>query len=173
MPLPDPRHSKVIPRVAPEEVHAELSLTLTPGEAAIEELHAWFAEWEEHPAFTLLKEHDVYYRLQLALHEWVANLIQHARFGVDDPAISIHLRFLNPLKVHGVVMDNSIGFDFDHHLEEERDRRTEEFFHERGLGLLILETAVSNLNYICSQNSLNYLTFEISIDNTSCLNFPF
>ncbi|GEM_PF-799972 len=173
MPLPDPRHIKAIPQVASEQIHAELTLHLTPGEDAIEELHAWFGEWLEHPAFALLKEHDVFYRLQLSLHEWIANLVQHACFGVAEPAISIYVRFLNPLKVQCVVADNSIGFDFDHHIEQERDRRNEEFFQERGLGLLILETSVSNLNYICSEQGINFLTFEISIHDTSCLNFPF
>lgn len=83
-------------------------------------------------------------RLKLAVHEWVANLVQHARFDGRPPLVTIRL----DLVADGVlceVEDNSDGFDLVAILHERQEHL--EPMPERGMGLLFLQACTARLSY--------------------------
>lgn len=115
-----------------------------------DDVHALFDEWvaaafEHDPAsedaLTLL-------RLKLAVHEWMANLVQHARFGGCDVAISLAVTPLPSGDLECVIEDNSEGFDLDATLDLRRDAL--HALPERGMGLLMLQACSKSLSYACS-----------------------
>lgn len=122
-----------------------VSLTLDDLEHAVERLHALFEEMEHEPVLPL----DAFTTevLKLALHEWIANLVQHARFG--DHAACIRLT-ISPEgeQVRCVVEDSSEGFDLATQLRRQQsalDLPGE--VPERGRGLLMLEACAEGLLY--------------------------
>ncbi len=108
--------------------------------------------------------------LQLAAHEWLANLVQHADFGGRSPRISLHIEELDSGHVVCVVEDNSNGFDLDEALRRRRANLSP--LPERGMGLLILFACASELHYR-RQADGNQLRFVVSDDQDKCLNIPF
>lgn len=116
-----------------------------------DEVHALFDEWvaaafERDPAsdeaLTLL-------RLKLAVHEWMANLVQHARFGARPPVVTLTVSPLDDGDVECVIEDNSEGFDLDATLDARRDAL--HALPERGMGLLMLQACSKNLSYSASK----------------------
>ena len=107
--------------------------------------------------------------LQLAAHEWLANLVQHAEF--DGRAPHIHLA----LEEHAgdiacAIEDNSDGFDLDEALRKRRAHLSP--LPERGMGLLILFACAAEIQYR-RQPGRNQLRFVVSDDQDKCLNIPF
>lgn len=89
-------------------------------------------------------DHDDVYMSQLLVHEWVANLVQHADFSETEPEIAI--RFENTGgSVRYVIEDNSNGFDLERYLR--RSDQVDEPFPCRGMGLLMLNACSDHLAY--------------------------
>lgn len=107
--------------------------------------------------------------LQLAAHEWLANLVQHAEFGERVPHIRLTLEE-HAGDITCSVEDNSDGFDLDEALRKRRAHLSP--LPERGMGLLILFACASDIQYR-RQAGHNTLRFVVSDDQDKCLNIPF
>jgi serine/threonine-protein kinase RsbW len=85
--------------------------------------------------------------MKLAIHEWVANLVQHASFAAAPPLIKLALA-PDVGRIHCVIEDNSDGFDFlqqiarqQYHLERAPEPP------DRGRGLLMMIASTEHLSY--------------------------
>ena len=109
----------------------------------VQTMHDLFDEWE----CDVVEDADkqMWICARILVHEWVANLVQHADFAGRTPAITI--RFVPEGDLLAcIVQDNSRGFDLDAHLRgnlEQLRRR----LPDRGMGLLMLYGATERLTY--------------------------
>mgnify|MGYP006191853507 CR=1 FL=1 len=108
--------------------------------------------------------------LQLAVHEWLANLVQHARFPTGSPEISLAIDEQDEAVVC-VVEDNSDGFDLEEALRNRREGLSP--LPERGMGLLILFACAREIHYDRHREGKNTLRFVVSDEGEKTLNIPF
>ncbi len=101
---------------------------------------------------------------QVALFEWMANLVQHASFGERAPYVQLDLEFART-GVGCVVEDNSDGFDIASALARRRNELNP--MPERGMGLLLLYSTAQNVRYDCLGPHRYRLSFWIPTHNTS------
>lgn len=106
----------------------------------------------------------------IVLHEWIANLHQHAEFRDVSPVIAIQLSSQEH-RVYCSVTDNSEGFDFDAHSPTEDDDL--EALPERGMGLRIIKTCTDDLSYTQTDDGLYRFEFIIPADHDPWLNTLF
>ena len=135
----------------------------------IEEVHDLFDRWErpgEHPQGVELR---TMYLVKLAVHEWVANLIQHATFAAS-PHVRLRLR-ADGGDVCCTIADNSDGFDLDEYYAQAP--ATLPTFPDRGTGLLILQSCTEELSYRRSNDGFNILSFRVAADQDSWLSIQF
>jgi serine/threonine-protein kinase RsbW len=115
-------------------------------DTVIDEVHALFSAWEEDSRAPLNPwGREV---LKLAIHEWIANLIQHADFAGLPPQIRLTVLDEQAPRLRCVIEDNSRGFDFQHQLvvqEFTLDAAPEP--PERGRGLLMMIACTENISY--------------------------
>lgn len=83
-------------------------------------------------------------RLKLAVHEWMANLVQHARFA-GTPVVSLQVSPLPSGEIECVIEDNSEGFNLESTLEMRQHAL--HALPERGMGLLMLQACSKSLSY--------------------------
>jgi len=107
---------------------------------------------------------------QLVLHEWIANLLQHADFGGRPPAIRIRLA-TEHTHVRGIVEDNSTGFDLTSRLPTEDEALDE--LPERGMGLRIINACTDHLSYDSTDEGLYRFEFSIPGDHDPWLSTLF
>jgi len=139
-------------------------------EGVIDELHSLFEAWEREGALLSHLDQDTVHLFRLAVHEWVANLVQHACFEDRLPEVTLDI-IPNGRRVRCIIEDNSAGFP----LEERMDlqRLALKPFPERGMGLLMLKAATEYFEYSESKNGRKRLEFTVSSDSDPCLNIPF
>lgn len=101
---------------------------------------------------------------QVALYEWMANLVQHASFGDRRPFVQLDLEMART-GVGCVVEDNSDGFDIASALARRRDELNP--MPERGMGLLLLYSTARNVRYDCLGPHRYRLSFWIPTHNDS------
>lgn len=102
-------------------------------------LHAWIA----HLSTSGRVDADVATLLALALHEWTANLVQHASWsGAVRVVVSVAE---TGGRFHCSVEDTSSGFDLAGALHSRRVGF--EGLPERGMGLLMLDALADGLDY--------------------------
>ena len=106
----------------------------------------------------------------LVLHEWIANLHQHARFQASPPTVEIQLSFRDR-QVFCSVLDNSEGFEIETHLPDEDD--DPEALPERGMGLRMIKTCTDALSYTPTDDGLQCFEFNIPSDHDPWLNTLF
>ena len=106
----------------------------------------------------------------LVLHEWIANLHQHADFCGDAPTVEVRLA-VQERRVHGSVVDNSEGFDLDAHSPSEDEDL--DVLPERGMGLRIIKTCTDDLSYTQTGEGLYCFDFIIPADHDPWLNTLF
>lgn len=133
-------------------------------DALIDQVHQLFLRWEQEQTFAPVIGQDTLCQLKLAVHEWVANLIQHASFHQDPPEVTITVR-ADEAQVECAIQDNSEGFDLGAHLGT--SLKVFETFPERGMGLLILKSCVEDLSYTQNDHGYNRLDFSVSGDQYS------
>lgn len=121
------------------------STTFTDFDHAIDQLHELFDEWDETGAFTSAIGTEGVYVMRLMVHEWVANLLQHATFQ-DDRRITVEVEPLAD-EVRCTIEDSSLGFDFAGQVEEQKAILEAPSPSERGRGLLMLVTCAEELSY--------------------------
>lgn len=112
---------------------------------AIDEVHALFDAWAENGALDGSLDEDGASVLRLAVHEWVANLVQHAAF----PAGARITLEIEPGKsvVRCAIEDSSVGFDFAGQVEQQHAILDAPAPSERGRGLLMLITCTEALSF--------------------------
>ena len=138
-------------------------------ESMIEELHALFDVWpgESEP---LGIDGDVFDRAKLAIHEWIANLVQHADFGQHPPEIVLEL-WHEDAGVHVVIEDNSEGFDLEERLAECEENLDK--YPERGMGLMMVQACAADWSYGAIDQEKNRLKFSVESGDDPWLNIPF
>ncbi len=153
-------------------------------DTVIAEVHPLLEAWHREAALASLEDVRLH-RMKLVVHEWLANLVQHADFGGRAPRIELAL-VLEDDDVRCVIEDNSNGFDFGRQLAEQRAKLEAEAFAERGRGLLIMLDGTDDLRYFplpttaagsdapseASAEPRQRLEFWISVTPTPCLDTP-
>ena len=119
--------------------------TLTRLDEAIDEVHALLDVWTARGTLEPALDDDGATVLRLAVHEWVANLVQHAVF---PDAVEVVVA----IEVHGdavqcAIEDTSAGFDFAGQIERQAALLDAPAPSERGRGLLMLITCTEDLEF--------------------------
>lgn len=128
----------------------------------IDQVHGLFETWEAEPPSSVATDHGLLHQLKLAVHEWLANLVQHASFENGLTQVSLTIRPEDD-GVECVIEDNSNGFVLDAHLNIEPEYL--DSLPERGMGLLILKICTDGLTYQRSEyGGYNRLQFFVSAD---------
>lgn len=147
-----------------------LSHRFSDPDSLIDRVHALFKNWEADQALPCWLDEKTMHRLKLAVHEWLANLVQHADFRKRSPEISIAIRPAYK-GVECIIEDNSEGFDLDGHLMSGKE--VLDAFPERGMGLLMIKACTEHLAYTDLDDSRHRLTFVVSSEQDPWLNIPF
>lgn len=107
---------------------------------------------------------------QLVLHEWIANLLQHADFDGRPPSVEIRLT-TQDRHVMGTVVDNSEGFDFRERLPTEEEAM--DGLPERGMGLRIISACTGDVSYTSDKENYHHFEFSIPADHDPWLSMLF
>lgn len=139
-------------------------------DAIVDRVHALFDQWERTALFPPSIPEPIRYMVRLAVHEWIANLVQHADFQDREPMIHIDL-YPEEDRILCFIEDNSEGFDLDMNLRIRESML--ERFPERGMGLLMIASCTEELTYTRLENGHFRLAFTVSADQDPWLNIPF
>lgn len=111
----------------------------------VDDVHATFDAWAAQDAFRSVLGDSGLDVLRLAVHEWVANLVQHASFpGTAEIRMEVTVR---SDAVRCVVEDTSAGFDFADQVERQQLVLNAATPSERGRGLLMLVMCAEDLDF--------------------------
>ncbi len=113
------------------------------------------------PSNAAMLSADCWHISKLLVHEWVANLVQHAQFGNRKPEIVINFEPAGN-SIRYVIEDNSMGFDLAAYLQSHN--QVSEPLPERGMGLLILSSCSEEIVYRRVSNTKNRLEFVLSTE---------
>lgn len=114
----------------------------------VDELHALVDGWAEAGTFLPDVDADGMEVLRLVLHEWVANLVQHAVFpGAVEIALDVERE---PGGALCTLEDSSAGFDFLAQIDRQRSLLDGPGPSERGRGLLMLVTCTEDLAFVAA-----------------------
>ena len=112
---------------------------------AVDEFHAVADGWSAPgPLADALSEEGLHV-LVLTLHEWIANLVQHASFP-GEPEVVLTVEATGDV-VRCAVEDTSAGFDFASQLEHQQTLLDAPAPSERGRGLLMLVSCAEDLRF--------------------------
>ena len=114
-------------------------------DAVTDDVHALFDGWDDDGRMGRALDPTGALVLRLAVHEWVANLVQHAYFR-RAPRIVFEVSF----EANGVAVaieDSSEGFDFAQQLGTQRAILSGPAPSERGRGLLMLITCADDVSF--------------------------
>lgn len=146
-----------------------LTKTYTDLDRAIDEVRSLSGEWPTFLENGTIDDETLHCTC-LVLHEWIANLHQHAQFQKSSPKVKIRLT-CEDSRVAGSVLDNSDGFDLASYLPA--DDEDLEPFPERGMGLRIIETCTDKLSYAPTEDGLHCFEFIIPSDHDPWMNTLF
>lgn len=135
----------------------------------IEQVHTLFEVWENKHGSVAYSNGLMLYRAKLAVHEWIANLVQFADFSNRKPEIRVEIS-PNGKSVRGIIEDNSSGFDLDAQLALCQQVIKE--FPERGMGLLILQSITEEMSYKKVKDDTHRLEFTITEHDDPWLKLP-
>lgn len=113
-------------------------------DALIDDTHDLFDTCQENGTFSPPLSTNGLERVRLAVHEWLANLVQHADFACREPWVELTISSKQQ-RLHCIIEDNSEGFDIDPHLEAPPDIL--KTYPERGMGLMMLKSSTAELSY--------------------------
>lgn len=137
---------------------------------ALDEVRRVIEAWLEDQDDASAPRPDTVRYTQLVLHEWIANLLQHADFHDRTPTVQIRLDTQNR-HVTCVVIDNSEGFDLAGQLPVEE--RAMDNLPERGMGLRIIDACTDSLSYTAAGSGLHRFEFSIPADHDPWLSTLF
>jgi serine/threonine-protein kinase RsbW len=107
---------------------------------------------------------------QLVLHEWLANLMQHADFRGRTPYVEVHI-CADETHIFCAVVDNSDGFDLAAHLDAQRSAA--QALPERGMGLRIISACTDDFTYHTADDGKQRFEFSIPADHDPWLSMLF
>ena len=137
----------------------------------IDQTHALFDAWEAEESLPAMTRLATLYQLKLAVHEWMANLVQHANFEDDPTRVSLTVKPVGD-RLFCAIEDNSDGFVLDSHLNIEPEYI--DSLPERGMGLLILKICTEDLTYQRNEEGgCNRLAFYVSAEQDPWLGTQF
>ncbi|MCS7081739.1 MAG: ATP-binding protein [Bacteroidetes bacterium] len=115
-------------------------------ETITEELLDQFAHWLAQPdgLMRVLGEEGLL-KLRLIVHEWVANLVEHAVFNGKGPEIVLEFETTEPRGVCCRIYDNSLGFDWDRCAQQ--SAALDDLEAERGRGLAFIQALSKRVLY--------------------------
>ena len=111
----------------------------------VDGVHAAFDAWTESGAFDRALSPDGVEVFRLAVHEWVANLVQHAVFP-GPTEVSFGVTVFDD-GVRCAIADTSAGFDFVGTVAEQQTQLEGPAPSERGRGLLMVLKCAEDLAY--------------------------
>ncbi len=136
----------------------------------IDEVHGLFERWDTGDLLPSGVDLDTLQLVKLAVHEWLANLVQHADFAGHQPEVRVNIT-PHPEEVHCIIIDNSTGFDLYAQLGI-REALLQPC-PERGMGLLMLDACTRELSYAATTEGHFRLEFTVTADQDPWLNIPF
>jgi serine/threonine-protein kinase RsbW len=139
----------------------------------IDHMHILLDRWEAEVLEESALNKETIQLLKVGVHEWIANLVQHADFKGRTPEIHFSAKPQGH-RIACTIEDNSEGFDLDEQLR--RCAELLQAYPERGMGLLMLQACTETLSYDRVEhgpNHLHRLYFIISADQDPWLNIPF
>ncbi len=145
-------------------------------DTVVDEVHTLFEVWEgDHTLAPPLDDFSLQV-MKLAVHEWIANLVQHADFEARAPQIAFAV-IPNGRRVRCVIEDNSAGFDFERQLGDQ-EVAVRSTTRERGRGLLMMIACTEDMRYEAppatrDADRRQRLEFWISANQEPCLDIPF
>ncbi len=136
----------------------------------IDDVHRLFDVWEKQLGVLNTIPLETLHTAKMAVHEWIANLVQHSNFDHTNPEIGVCLS-QRENRLFCIIEDNSIGFDLGGYLDTHEGITT--VLPDRGMGLLLLRACTEELCYRSLQNGKNKLEFYINDSADSFLEIPF
>ncbi len=137
----------------------------------IDDVHCLFDGWEKQMETCKSFPLEALSLAKLAVHEWLANLLQHANFQGTAPEIGLHLNTSENERLKCVIEDNSAGFDLEGYLADNPKITTA--LPDRGMGLLMLRSCTEELRYARLQHGKQQLEFYVSANSDPFLDIPF
>lgn len=113
-----------------------------------DDVHALLDGWAEAGTFAQTLGTDGIEVMRLAVHEWIANLVQHATFP-DGVRITLAAEVEGD-GVRCAIEDSSVGFDLATQIERQQSIMDAPAPSERGRGLLMLVTSTDDLTYVAA-----------------------
>jgi serine/threonine-protein kinase RsbW len=137
---------------------------------ALDEVRTVLQEWAAEHEVTPAPSGETLRYTQLVLHEWIANLLQHADFGNRTPSLQIRLKTENR-HITCAVLDNSEGFNFQERLPSREE--TMDDLPERGMGLRIINACTDSVSYTPTDSGRYRFEFSIPADHDPWLSMLF
>ena len=131
-----------------------------------DDVHALFDAWADSGRLSSALDEDGEIVLRLAVHEWIANIVQHAYFRDATPEIRLSVEVAGDA-AQVVLEDNSAGFDLMRQVEQQQAILDAPAPSERGRGLLMLITCTQNLDYRPARQGLQRLSFSVRNPDSS------
>lgn len=147
-----------------------LAKEYTDLDRALDEVRSILEEWSATLDDPTIPSSETFRYTQLVLHEWIANLLQHADFNGRTSTIQIRLSTENR-HIYCVVIDNSEGFDLGERLPSQEE--TMENLPERGMGLRIINACTGSLSYNSTASDRHHFEFSIPADHDPWLSMLF
>ena len=101
--------------------------------------------------------------LQLAVHEWMGNLVRHAQFGERFPEVHVRV-WQQDGQLRCAIEDNSEGFDLDEQLKMQERETPIHALPEGGMGLRLLQSSTERAEYGPVSEQQNRLDLSVSLD---------
>jgi len=114
-------------------------------DCVIDDVHALFDAWADDGTFRAVLGEDGLEVLRLAVHEWIANLVQHASFPCGT-RIEVALG-VEGNAIRCAIADSSAGFDMATQIERQRAVLDAPAPSERGRGLLMMIQSTDGLTF--------------------------
>lgn len=126
----------------------------------IDEVHDLFDDWVQSSTSDSALERYGLLVMKLAVHEWIANLVQYAAFKTQPPLIRLVISQRSS-GLHCLVEDNSEGFDFQAQIVEQARILNKPEPSERGRGLLMMLACTEEFVYETNGDGLQHLEFVV------------
>lgn len=121
------------------------TFAFTDLDRAVDRFHALCDVWARGGPYVERLGADGLHVLRLTVHEWIANLVQHACYP-DEREITFTID-VDGDAVRCVIEDTSAGFDFAAQIEHQQALLSAPAPSERGRGLLMLVSCAEDLAF--------------------------
>ncbi len=139
----------------------------------IEGVHAIFDQFEIEDGYDPSLNIETLLRAKWAVHEWTANIVQHADFNGRNPEVVIDVWTNGGNALECLIEDNSEGFNLEQTLEEKSGELHQAPVPERGMGLLMLNACATDLRYERTEDGRFRLRFTVRGDQDPHFLIPF